>query len=187
MKWWKALLAAVAIGQLAIPAFMIYRQETTLHDGRAYKFKTRPVDPADAFRGRYVALGFEQDHAKWRGDAKETIHYSMLAYASVQEGADGFAVVSEVGLQPPASGDYFKVHANYRGWENTAADVFFSMPFDRYYMEEGKAPKAEAAYRNLNRRGQTNFDTYAVVRIQNGYAALEDLIVGGKPIAEAVK
>lgn len=180
MKLGLAILAVVAAGQLAIPAYMIHRQETTLREGRPYKFKTAPVDPYDAFRGRYVALRFEQDHAPWRGTNQTS--YRVKAYALVEEGADGFAVVRGVFPTPPVPGDYLKVQVNYAEPTNS---VYFMMPFDQYYMEETQAPKAERAYRDNNRR--TNVNTYAVVRVKDGYSALEELYLNGMPMREFLR
>ena len=45
-------LVVVAAAQLAVPAWMIAGRELTLREGQVFKFRTRPVDPADAFRGR---------------------------------------------------------------------------------------------------------------------------------------
>lgn len=38
----------------------------------------------------------------------------------------------------------------------------------------------------LRRRGRTNENTYAVVRIRDGYAALENVFIADKPIADYV-
>jgi uncharacterized membrane-anchored protein len=185
-RWILAVFAVVAAVQLAVPVAIIAKREATLRHGRAYKFRTRPIDPYDAFRGRYVWLGFEQDHAPWRGEAAAV--GGSKAYASIQEGRDGFAVVREVSAQPSASGDYVEVRVGYPGWGTNAGSVYFTLPFDRYYMEETKAPAAERTYwRHQNTRGQTNQNTYAVVRIRHGDSVLENLYVGGKPIAEALQ
>jgi uncharacterized membrane-anchored protein len=184
-RWMAAVFAIVAVVQLDVPVAMITSREATLRHGRAYKFRTRPIDPYDAFRGRYVWLGFEQDHAPWRGET--TAVAGTKAYAFIQEGPDGFAMVREVRAQPPADGEYLEVRVGYPGWGTNSSSVYFTLPFDRYYMEETKAPGAERAYRqHQNTRGQTNQNTYAVVRIRHGDAVLENLYVGGKPIAEAL-
>jgi uncharacterized membrane-anchored protein len=184
-RWILAAFVVVAAVQLAVPAAMIAKREVTLRHGRAYKFRTRPIDPYDAFRGRYVWLGFEQDHAPWRGEAAAV--GGSKAYASIQEGPDGFAVVREVRAQPPADTEYLEVRVGYPGWGTNSGSVHFTLPFDRYYMEETKAPAAERAYRqHQNTRSQTSQNTYAVVRIRHGDAVLENLYVGGKPIAEAL-
>ena len=180
-----AVFIAVAIAQVIVPVGMIARRETTLRLGRTYKFRTAPVDPYDAFRGRYVWLGYEQNRARWSGESVPGS--SRTAYALVEEGRDGFAVINQVMPQPPKSGDYVKVGRVYRDWQTNSV-VHFTLPFDRYYMEETKAPKAEHAYReHLNRRGQTNDNTYAVVRIKSGEAVLENVYVDGKPIAEFIR
>jgi hypothetical protein len=181
---WLVVLSVVVAAQLAIPATMVRQREATLRHGRAYKFRTRPVDPIDAFRGRYIQLWFEQDHAPWSGGE---IGRGATGYARVEENADGFAVVRAVSAERPKQGDFFKVQASYAGWEINASTVYFQMPFDRFYLEETKAPTAERVYWENNRRGQSNSNTYAVVRIHNGDAALAELYVGGKPIAEFVK
>jgi uncharacterized membrane-anchored protein len=192
MNLYRPLLIVVAAAQLAIPATMIHRQETILRDGREYKFKTRPVDPADAFRGRYVWLGFEQDHAPWKGPSgsDEETHgrHGQNAFATLAVDANGFAQVSAIAPSKPASGDFLKVQVSYRGWGTNVGDVWFSMPFDRYYMEESKAPEAERVYwQHQNRRTTTNHMTFAVVRVLDGRAALENVILDGRPIAEYVK
>ncbi len=58
------------------------------------------------------------------------------------------------------------------------------LPFDRFYMEEAKAPAAEAAYREHNRKGAQ--DAYVIVRVLEGAGVIEDLYVGGKPIEDVV-
>ena len=185
-RWMLAMFVVVAAVQLAVPVAMIAGREATLRYGRAYKFRTRPIDPYDAFRGRYVWLGFEQDHAPWRGEAAAVV--GSKAYVSIQEGRDGFAMVREVRAQLPAEGEYLQVRVSYPGWGTNSGSVYFTLPFDRYYMEETKAPAAEHAYwQHQNTRGQTNQNTYAVVRVRNGESVLENLYVGGKPIAEALR
>jgi len=177
-----AVFTLVAIAQVMVPTWMIARQQMILREGRTFKFRTAPVDPYDAFRGRYVWLRYEQDHARWNGEIEAARR--STAYAIIEEGQDGFAVIREVGLRPPKSGNYLKVEDVYRGWGTTAGVVHFTLPFDRYYMEETKAPTAERAYwEHSNRRGQTNYNTYAVVRIKDGDAVMENLFVDGQPIA----
>jgi len=168
----------VAIAQLAVPIVLIFQRAAILRTGRAYKFRTRPVDPADPFRGRYVQLAFDQNHAPWRSHAE--LQHGQELFARVADGPDGFAVIQEVQVARPDQGDYLKVRVSW--WQKN--EVYFTLPFDRYYLEETKAPKAEQTYREQNRRNQTNGNTYAVVRIKNGDAALADLYVADKPIRD---
>lgn len=180
------VFAVVTVAQLAAPASLWWRYERTLREGRAYKFRTAPVDPYDAFRGRYVALRYEQQQGPWRGAG--AAERGQTAFATIEEGDDGFARVQGLTPERPAVGDYLRVKVTYPGWGTNAGQVNFAVPFDRYYMEERQAPKAEAAYwRNSPRRGQTNDTTYALVRVKGGRGVIEELFVGGKPIREAIR
>lgn len=181
-RWLMVIFAVVAAVQVAVPVAMILQREPILRTGRVYKFRTRPVDPYDAFRGRYVQLAFEQDHAPWR--SHDEVQRGMALFASVTTGTNGFAVIPEAASERPAKGDYIKVVASHPGWGTNAGSVYFTLPFDRYYLEESKAPQAEKTYWEHNRRNQTNSDTYAVVRIKDGEAVLADLYVADKPIRD---
>jgi uncharacterized membrane-anchored protein len=173
-----ALFAVVALAQLTVATSQLWRSEWTLRTGKPYKFRTAPVDPYDAFRGRYVALAFEEREAPWEG--KTHPKYRDNAYAVLGTDTDGFAKVLRVTPSPP-DGDYLRVKTGHGGKSNM---VSFSFSFDRFYMEERKAPEAERVYREQNRWGGTNRNTYALVRVRNGLGVIEDLFVGDKPIRE---
>jgi uncharacterized membrane-anchored protein len=89
MRISKLLFAVVAVVQLAVPASLIVRHELTLQQGQMFKFKTAPVDPYDAFRGRYVALRFEQNVAPVV--AGEKLACGQKGYATLETDKDGFA------------------------------------------------------------------------------------------------
>jgi uncharacterized membrane-anchored protein len=50
------LFAVLSFFQLGMPVWMIANREMTLRDGKQFRFRVAPVDPYDAFRGRFVAL-----------------------------------------------------------------------------------------------------------------------------------
>jgi len=171
------LFAAVALVQLAAPASMILSRERTLAQGEAFKFRTAPVDPYDAFRGRYVALRLADNEAVLPQGL--SVSYGQTVYATLENGADGFAKFGAASLTPPKDQPYLKVKA---GLANDKGGIALQLPFDRFYMEEGKAPQAEAAYREHGRRGAQ--DAYVILRVLDGAGVIENLFVGGQPIAE---
>lgn len=182
MKTSRLLLAAfavVALVQLGVPASLIMRHELTLREGQPFKFKTAPVDPYDAFRGRYVALSFDQNHAPLAVGQK--IEPGRTVYALIEIGPDGFAHFTGVTTDRPTG----KPYLNVRTWYTQGTNVTLVLPFDRFYMEETKAPAAEAAYREHTRRGQQ--DAHVVVRVRAGLGVIENLYIGDKPIAEFLR
>ena len=173
-----ALFALAAAAQIMVPASLIVRHELTLRRGTAWKFKTAPVDPADAFRGRYVALGFEERQAPLAG--KQQFARGQKAYATLDTGSGGFARFKALSSSPPSDQPYLRVHV-----ASTSADsAEVELLFDRFYLEEHTAPAVEQAYRESNRRGQTNATCYALVRIRHGSGVIENVFIDGKPIRD---
>lgn len=175
-----ALFCCVAAAQLAVPAAMILRREATLREGRLFKFRTTPVDPYDAFRGRYVALSIEGLDMPVPSGIELTRNQSV--YVRVEEGEDGFAKLASITLDRPSDDAYVQARVV---WMPKPGTVRLRVPFDRYYMDEEDAPEAERAYRQHSRRGKR--DAYVAVRIKKGFAVIEELYVGGEPIGEFIE
>jgi len=167
------ILIPLMLIQLAVPGFMIFRQEQILQFGRVFKFKTAPVDPYDAFRGRFVSLQFAL--ASDTGNVDYT-YQNRTVWVRFGEDENGFAKISEES-KIPLSGEGVLMTTRRYGR--------LQLPFERYYMDEHKAPNAEAAYFDNNRRNHQN--VYAAVRILNGHAALEELYIDNKPILEFLR
>jgi uncharacterized membrane-anchored protein len=175
------LFALVAVAQLSVPSYIIFQREHVLRDGHAYKFRTRPVDPYDAFRGRYVHLWLEA--AEVSLPRNEKIESRRKVFATVAVGTNGFAYFTAVSQQRPANtADYVEAHSQ---WWSSDSKLNLELPFNAYFMDETLAPKAEEAYWENNRRGSnTNLPTYVTVRIKDGVAVTEELYIGGKPVRE---
>ncbi len=173
---WLLVLFSV---QLAVPASLIARHELVLQRGVAYRFRTQPVDPYDAMRGRYVALRFDQQRVPV--EAAGGCERGDRAYAVLAVGTDGFARVEGLTRDRPRGRDYVSVDAGYA----SQGGVNVTFPFDRFYMNEKLAPEAERAYAERPRAGSTN--SYAAVRVLGGTAVIEQVIVGGIPIGAAAR
>jgi uncharacterized membrane-anchored protein len=154
-----------------------------LRTGKVYKFRTAPVDPYDAFRGKYVALSYASAAAPVKNG--DNIPFQSIAYASLSQDENGFARFGELSVNPPLTGDYLRVEHQFTELNDKA---HFRLPLDRFYMEESKAPQAEQAYRRYgNRGGQTKAPTYVAVRVKNGRGVIEDLFINDQPIREFLK
>ena len=168
----------LALVQLFVPLKMILDREEVLANGEVYKFKTAPVDPNDPFRGKYINLSFEASQFPVTVADAWTINQEVFVQLATD--ADGFAQVLDVTNEPPSSTPF--VEAKIR---SISPDVLFlEYPFERYYMEETKAYEAEQRYREtLLDSLQT---TYALVRIKEGKAVLEAVMLNGVPIQEII-
>ncbi|MEJ2309873.1 MAG: GDYXXLXY domain-containing protein [Gammaproteobacteria bacterium] len=177
------LFVLVAVIQLAVPISQIARHEHILQSGEPYKFRTAPVDPADAFRGRYVALAYEGTAAPLReGD---DLRYGMPAYVRLGKDEAGFARFIELSATPPESSDYLLVESLFAAQRGDGGKMHFSLPFDRLYMDEADAPRAEAVYRRHAGRSDGDAVTaYVLVRVKEGRGVIEELYIDGRPIGD---
>lgn len=170
------LFAAMVLAQWAVPVSMITKREMTLSQGAIYKFRCEPIDPYDAFRGKYVWLSVAPEgNATWNG---EPLRKDQAIFVVLDQDEEGFANVRELQLTRPESGDYVKAKVRWNA--SGREDVPLEYPFDRYYLEESKAPRAETAYRQSLSDQQHN--TYIAVRLRNGFGVIEELYIDDMPI-----
>jgi uncharacterized membrane-anchored protein len=168
--------ALVAVAQLGVPAWMIASQERILATGELFKFHTAPVDPYDAFRGRYVSLRIEQNAlpipsgAQWKNGQE--------VFALIETDTNGFSRLGELRGTRPDGRPYLTVRVN----QIAGQTAYLRVPLDRYYMEENLAPEAEQAYREHSRA--TNRTAYITVRVRDGNGVVENLWIDGTPIHE---
>lgn len=172
------LWIVLAVAQLCVPAWMIVGQERVLRDGRQIKLFTRPVDPADLFRGRYVALGFASEQVP-RELVRGEFDHGDVGYLELRENADGFAETVALHKEKPAAELMLKATVNFI----TPGSLGVELPFNRYYMDENAAPAAEVAYRER----AADVESWVTVRILGERAVLEELYIGGKPVREFLR
>lgn len=169
--------------QLWTPAAMIWNQEAVLKTGKAFKFRSAPVDPNDPFRGKYINLSFNENSFK----INDTALLQSGENIYVQLGSDnaGFAkIISVQSARPNSSIDFIKAKVNYFVNDSTR-QVFIEWPFTRFYMEETKAYDAEKVY--IKSTADSSSITYALVKVKSGEAVLENVFINNKPIASYIK
>ena len=174
-------LAVVVVLQLAALAWMIHDHEQVLERGAVYKFRTAPIDPRDPFRGEYVILNFEAEDGSWplansAGNTGDTKAYGLLGVDSA-----GFATITALSTEAPTQTDHLRV--TYMTWGNDTAERI-ALPFDRYYLQEGDGAATETMLQpQWNEVEMVEpLPAYALVRVWNGQAVIEDLIIGDRPV-----
>ena len=165
-----------AIAQLAVPISMIYKKEFVSKGGEIYKFQTRPIDPYDPFRGKYITLNF--DRKPIEVENTEEWENGEMAFFTIKKDSLGYAEVFGISKSKPKNGDFLKmkVYIYHRG--NIGKTISYTLPFDRFYMNEDGALNAEIEYKKANRNSNKE-NAYAIVKILDGEHVLEDVIIGG--------
>lgn len=172
------LFSGLILLQIATPLSMIAKREFVLKNSMPFRFKTVPVDPYDAFRGRYVALRVEANKAiKPQG---VNLKHGQKIYALIAVDEQGFAKISQITTRKPLDAAYITARVAYF----LKNEVFLDLPIDRYYMEEKAAPQAEKIYQQRSQRDKQ--DAYVIVRIKDGLVVIESLYVGNQRIEEVL-
>jgi len=172
------LFIALAVAQIAVSARAIILSEIALRHGDVYRFRLQPVDPVDAFRGRYIALRFAEDRAPV---ADEVPHLSQeKVYVPLVVDDEGFATFGSARLKAPEMGDYLYLRSGVDFMdEDGERRLSLALPFRRYYMTEELAKEVDTA---MWRRGIR--PAWVTVRIHNGTGVIEDLYIDGRPVRE---
>ena len=171
------IFVLVALAQLSVPAMLAWGRIQTLAHGRVWKFKTAPVDPEDAVRGRYIQLRLmAEDFTQ-----PEKLVAIDRVYAVLKETPDGFAEIDHISTAPISGDNVIQVDPG-GTWGDRQHIV---IPFSRFWVTEKSAPEAEKAYRENSRRGKEN--AYVTVRVRNGDAALEQLYIDNQPLADYLR
>jgi uncharacterized membrane-anchored protein len=176
------LFAATCLAQWFVPGQMISDRERVLREGKTYKFKTEPIDPSDPFRGKYITLNFEERSVEVL-DPKEWERAGDI-YVSIADSA-GFARITKASMYEPEGIDYIKAKIAWVDSYQPPYHVWIQYPFDRFYVEESKASKAERVSR-VTRNDSTTV-VYAVVCVLDGTAALKDVMINDRSIADVVR
>lgn len=167
----------VVIVQLFVPAKIIYDSEDILTNGKDFKFRSAPIDPIDPFRGKYIFLQFKENSFNVYNTNEWTNGETI--FACIENDDNGFAKIKSIlKEEPDVNSDFVKAKIA-MVFQNK---VTINFPFDRFYMEETKAGKAETIYNNSII--DTNKITYAIVSVKNGNALIKNIFIDEKPITE---
>jgi len=173
----------MVLAQLYVPASMIWSSEDVLETGKAFKFKTAPVDPNDPFRGKYIHLRYDID----RIEIPKTHDWKdgEPLFVSLDEDPEGFAQIAAISKEEPDNTtDFVSAKVDFiTSYEKT--ELIIEYPFKRFYMEESKAYDAELTYRDSQL--DSTQTTYALIHVKDGKAVLKDVLINGVPIRELVK
>ncbi|MBX2928368.1 MAG: GDYXXLXY domain-containing protein [Saprospiraceae bacterium] len=168
---------------LALPSSLIWRQERILREGAVYRFRLEPVDPADAFRGRYLDLNLNVPAFPMKDS---TIEYGQKLFIALERDAAGLAQFASLHKTPPTDKDYLSAYLSYFSEEEVF--VYLSDETTRYYLNEKLAPLADKWYAEL--LNQTERDTALVtldLRVRKGKALIEQVYFEGMPVEEYIR
>lgn len=175
------LFVVMCLAQWLVPGKMIFDSERVIDEGTVYKFKTQPIDPSDPFRGKYITLNFDANSIILP-DSTGWVNGEEI-YVTFTTDSTGFAKVLGISRAEPETDNYLKTTVSYfDSWNKY--ELYFNLPFNRFYLEESKASEAEQIYWKAQRDSAQV--AYGLVTIGNGHAVLTDVMINDKSVVEIV-
>lgn len=173
------ILFAIVLLQLGVPIYGIISRQLVIAYGREFKFKVRPFDPYDAFRGRYVTFSLTKEY---ESNTLSTATCEKHCYAQLSSDGSNFAQITRLSESKPPSGDYVKLKGDNFNGE-------FDYPVDRYYLNEKLAPEAEKliSSRRLNSVDRNEHNIYITAKVKNGTMIITGLFVDNQPIEDYLR
>ncbi|MBC7826463.1 MAG: GDYXXLXY domain-containing protein [Chitinophagaceae bacterium] len=173
----------LAIIQWVVPGKIIWEKDEVLKKGESFKFKTEPVDPSHPFKGKYITLNFAEN--SFTDTINRNLAGNESVYVILGRDARGFAIIKDLSTRQPQNNNYVKATVYYASREKDSITVHIRYPFDEFYMDEYKAPKAETIYREPTR--DSSATTYALVKIRKGQAVIQNVFINDIPIGELTR
>lgn len=174
------LFVVMVAVQWFVPLQMIRGNKVILSDGKEFKFKLAPVDPEDPFRGKYLNLSYEAN--RFDVIPPPTYDQGEKVYVHLEADGEGFARIRDLSRrEPDEEVDFIQANVQYTMGEDTLT-VFIAYPFDRYYLNEKMAGPIERML--VGNQADSTALNYALVRVNAGKAALEELYLDDIPLEE---
>ncbi len=183
----------LAIVQWVFTGNMIASHYAIVAHGTAFRFQTQPIDPSHPFTGKYIYLDYKENRFVEKDD--DSLFSASDSQKEVQAGDDvylllttdskGFAAIQHIAKNPPPTGNYVQAKCSYTNVDTgNRTLIFIQYPFDKFYMEEYKAPEAEKIYISANR--DTASVCYALVKVYKGKAVVENVFINNTAISELI-
>ncbi len=199
MRIKKGLFFAFAAIIVLIPIYVAISSENVLNNGKLYKFKPVARDPFDPFRGKFLRINYDTNGIPTDFDFKE----GERVYVSVAKDKQGFAYFDEAFKKPPKGKDYIESKISWSGMGSerrleliermddpdfviSDVDVRQTVSIEipdnlgKFFINEDDAYLAEQVMRAERDK------SYIAVKILNGEARLEDIIVKGQPLLDYI-
>jgi len=171
------ILGLIFIFQIGVPVSTIVKKNYVLKNGVEVKFEVRPIDPYDAFRGKYLTIKVDNyiKLEKKMFDKRQYIK-NQEVYVSIIKKENGFFKFNKILTEKPETTDlYLKTKIDYifKYSKKDFVDIRIEIPFNRFYINEDYAKAGEKLYKKYS-SGKPE-DAYIIVRLKGGDSVLDKL------------
>ena len=113
---------------------------------------------------------------------KQDVDDDAPVYITFRNNRNGFAEIDKITQKVPEQSDYLEMTTWRADREKEQVTIFINYPFNRFYMEESKAPEAERTYGAA--AADSSSKVYALVALYEGKAAIKNVYVNDTTITD---
>ena len=169
--------------QLIISFHTISLRNEVMKKGKHLILKTMPVDPYDAFRGKYIHLNYDLTRVNKVESSEKLRRRQNQIYVTFKKDSTGYSIIDKVSLMKPEDNMFYLEAIGYHNTSMGTDSVAVSLLNKRFYMEEFKAEKAEKKYLQAHRNKK---DAFVTMKIYKGKGIIENLFIEGKNISDYI-
>jgi uncharacterized membrane-anchored protein len=171
-------VAAVALAQTAVLAYMVIERIQLLRSGREIVLPVLPYDPRDLFRGEYVFLNYAVTRVPLAAIDGQPIRRNDTLYVTLEKSAEGEWRPVAVSRTLKREDGPDRIVLKGRALWDTALHPTWGVGtvrygIERYFVRQGEGPKLEALPRERKL-------AVLVAVGGDGTAAIKGLIIDGK-------
>ncbi len=164
------IFIVACILQISAPIYMIGHREGIIKHGERYSLKIAPVDPYDAFRGRYMSIRLQDSSYEATEDLE--LKKGSKIYLLIKKGAE-YDRIADLFVKKPKNVQFIKGKISYVERKDGKYIYHYTTDINRYYLQEERASEAENQFRS--RSGE---DSYVEVTVKDGELVCTGLIIG---------
>jgi len=168
----------VSLFQLLFIYRIVHNYNALLNEGETYFFQLQMDDPSDVFRGKYLQLRFK-NCTYLKPDSLQLMPGQTI-WVKIKKDVNGFAKIDRLYSDKPKNLKWVvKAKTGYMSPSGNTQGIEIIFPFQKFYLNENTARELE----NLPHPSVSNdVDNYAGVKLWNGKAVIEYLVLNGKQI-----
>ena len=153
------------------------------------RFRVEGCDPRDLARGHYLKLNTCVEIKLTEAECerqRNILKGCDKAFAVLETGKDGLTVAKALAPVAPEGKPFVTIRKFWFGEGEKEKEMFlsFSLPFDRYYLNEKLAKPAEKLLREFTSAEKKKPAVLVVDIYADGNYAVKDLLIDGKPLRE---
>ena len=170
----------VSLFQLLFIYRIVHNYNVLLNKGETYLFQLQMNDPSDVFRGKYLQLRFK-NNTYLKTDSLQ-LKPGQTLWVKIIKDAHGFTKIERVYyVKPKNLKGVIKAKTGYMRPSGNGQEIKIVFPFRKYYLNENRTRELES----LPRPSVSNDkDNYVGVKVWNGKAVIEYLVLNGKQIGD---